>query len=113
VGEAPDAPLWRLVEVSPREKHPLDAPGDFYVGHGECMTCGYPHALAPDLMAWETDPDGSVRHCYFRKQPESAEELRQAVAACVGSCCGALRYKGTDEKIKAALREAGAEQALD
>ena len=101
LGEAPDAKLIRLARQGPSylQRHPLNTVGPFYVGHGECMTCGYPHVLAPDLMAWEMNSEGRVTHCYFRKQPETSQEIEQAVNAVNGSCCGALRYTGSDAEI--------------
>jgi hypothetical protein len=30
--------------------HPQSAPGDFYLVHNECIACGAPHAMVPDLM---------------------------------------------------------------
>lgn len=83
----------------PDRAHAKNAPGPFYVVDTECMTCGYPHVLAPDLMAWEMNSEGREAHCYFRKQPETPQEIEQAVNAVNGSCCGALRYAGSDREI--------------
>jgi hypothetical protein len=77
----------------------MNAPGPFYVVNQDCMTCAYPHVLAPDLMAWEMNSEGRETHCYFRKQPETSQEMEQAVSAVKGSCCGALRYSGADAEI--------------
>ena len=86
-------------EVVPDQPHSMNAPGLFYVVNQDCMTCGYPHVLAPDLMAWEMNSEGREAHCYFRKQPETSQEIEQAVKAVEGSCCGALRYAGSDPDI--------------
>ena len=42
---------WRRKQkrYRPGQPHSKNAPGDFYVEDAECMTCGYPHVLAPDL----------------------------------------------------------------
>jgi hypothetical protein len=80
-------------------RHAKNAPGPFFVTDSECISCGYPHVLAPDLMAWEMDDQGRHNHCYFKKQPETACELIQAIKAVKGSCCGALRYSGSDKDI--------------
>jgi hypothetical protein len=85
--------------LTPDQPHPKNAPGPFYVVNTECITCGYPHVLAPDLMAWERDSEGHESHCYFKRQPEMPEEIEQAIRAVNGSCCGALRYAGTDPEI--------------
>src|SRR5260370_21240797 len=96
-----------LIESPPEwarnsEPHVKNAPGPFYVANTECMACGYPHVLAPDLMAWSEDG-----HCYFKKQPETAAEQEQAVQAVVGSCCGQLRYAGADAHVIQSIRKAG------
>jgi hypothetical protein len=83
----------------PDQPHAKNAPGPFYVVNTECMTCGYPHVLAPDLIDWDQDSEGHKHHCYFKKQPESPEEVEQAIKAINGSCCGALRYAGADPAI--------------
>jgi hypothetical protein len=54
-------------EPTRSQPHCMNAPGSFYVVNQDCMTCGYPHVLAPDLMAWEIDSDGHEAHCYFLK----------------------------------------------
>jgi hypothetical protein len=94
-------PLADLGEKRPTHPppHPKNAPGDFYVENNECITCGYPHVLAPDLMAWERDAEGRESHCYFKKQPETPLEIEQAVNAMNGSCCGALCYSGSNREI--------------
>lgn len=86
-------------ELTPNQPHCMNLPGAFYVVNQDCMTCGYPHVLAPDLMAWEMNSEGREAHCYFRKQPETSQEIEQAVNAVKGSCCGALRYSGSDPEI--------------
>ena len=79
----------------------------------DCMTCGYPHVLAPDLMVWELNSEGREAHCYFRKQPETLHETEQAVKAVAGSCCDALRYCGSDPEIIQKLKDAGCKEAID
>lgn len=79
----------------------------------ECVTCGYPHALAPELMEWELDSDGHSVHCFFRKQPETMLELLHAVKAVEGSCCGAVRYHGSDAETIKMLKEAGCGNSVD
>jgi hypothetical protein len=34
------------------EGHPQSAAGDFYVVNDQCISCGTPHAVAPDLIGW-------------------------------------------------------------
>jgi hypothetical protein len=86
-------------EHAPDQPHRMNAPGPFHVINQDCMTCGYPHVLTPNLMAWEMDSEGREAHCYFHKQPQTSQEIEQAVNAVKGSCCGALRYAGSDREI--------------
>lgn len=41
--------------------HPESARGDFYVVKGECLACGYPRVVAPDLIGWTSE---KIPHCY-------------------------------------------------
>jgi hypothetical protein len=55
------------------QRHPANAPGDFYVLLDYCLACQAPEHEAPDLMAHEEAKDGHY-HCFFRKQPSTPEE---------------------------------------
>lgn len=108
----------RLLQQFPRNPqkigpHPKNAPGGFYVENTECTSCGWPHHVAPELMAWDIDSEGRPYHCYFHKQPETALELIHAVKAIEGSCCGAVRYAGSDTETIQKLRDAGCGDAID
>ena len=67
--------------------------GGFFVEEGECILCCMPESEAPSLM--ESDEES----CYFTRQPETEEEIIQAIDAIAVSCCSAVKYGGTDEKI--------------
>lgn len=110
--EGPRVEPFRMAPRSPycEDRHPKNARGPFYVVHGWCMACGYPQVLAPDLIA--PVEDQRDHHCYFKKQPETPQEIEQAIKALVGSCCGAFRYAGSDEAIRKRLREAGEGDAI-
>jgi hypothetical protein len=71
---------------------------DFYVDPIECMGCGYPPALAPDLMEFAKSDDGYWQ-CRFVRQPQNQAEEYQACKGVWGSCCGAAAYKGSDKRI--------------
>jgi hypothetical protein len=71
--------------------------GDFYVESVCCMSCGVPQAVAPDLVGWT---DGGMRQCYWKKQPETSQELMQAIAIFDGQEAGCHRYAGTDPEIQ-------------
>lgn len=76
--------------------HPKSAPGDFYVVKGECLACGVPHVVAPDLVGWA---DGKVQHCFWKKQPETPAELERALEVLEAQELGCHRYAGTDLAI--------------
>lgn len=88
------------------ERHPKNAPGDFYVAHNCCTQCEAPCREAPDLIGM--DEDG----CFFRRQPANVDELSKAIDALNVSCMGALRYCGDNPAILEHLREY-AEDACD
>src|SRR5262245_54195345 len=100
---------------SGRERYELNAPGDFYVERDRCITCRTPEHAAPTLMGFFDDRDGSGRtsHCYFKRQPNSPAETRQAVEAIKVACCGALRYGGFDPLIIAALDGEGCDSDVE
>jgi hypothetical protein len=114
LGEAPDAKPSVLLSDGPSHqgRHPLNASGPFYVGDGECISCGVPHVVAPDSMAWESNPNDPHVHCYFKKQPVEPWELKQALAAIDASCCGAIYYAGSDREVLEAIRKSGNKHAI-
>jgi ferredoxin len=81
------------------ERTPLNAEGDFYVVKDTCITCMAPHHEAPELMGL-----GDETGCYFRRQPQTEEEVGHAVEAVRVSCVEALRYSGDDPEILEWLR---------
>jgi len=81
--------------------HPQSAPGDFYVVNEECISCGAPHVVAPDLIGWAAG--GKHEHCLWKKQPETRQELEQAFAAFEASCIACYRYAGNDPSIMARI----------
>lgn len=83
-----------------REPYPESVSGDFYVERHCCTSCGYPLVLAPALIGWA---DAQRSHCYWMKQPETREELRQAFLIFQGQELGCHRYAGTDPEIQARL----------
>jgi len=75
------------------------SPGDFYVIQDECITCGAPHVVAPDLIGWLTDERSEPYHCYWKKQPSNSTELQQAFDAFDCSDVGCYRYSGSDPSV--------------
>jgi len=90
--------------------YPKSAPGPFYVEDGCCITCEAPYHEAPDVMAHDEEGGG---HCYFRRQPETPEEVERAISACCVSCVSAVRYSGNDPEILRRFRELGQIDACD
>jgi hypothetical protein len=97
------------------ESYPENTPGAFYVQKDLCITCRAPESVAPDLIGFYEDPSRTNRqsHCYFKKQPETAEELDRAIKAVRVSCCGAYRYAGEDPDVEKKLRLFGDDTAID
>ena len=77
--------------------HPQSAPGDFYVVNGECITCGAPHAVAPNLVGWAENAE--FEHCIWKRQPQTQEEIEEAISAILVSEVGCHRYAGNDPGI--------------
>lgn len=77
--------------------HPESAPGDFYVVNNECVSCGAPHAVAPDLIGWAENVDAS--HCIWKRQPATSQETDQAINAVLASEVACHRYAGNDPRI--------------
>ena len=99
--------------VAPAEPAvPESAPGPFYVVADYCISCGYPPAVAPALIKFNKGGEVALS-CYFYRQPRTQAEHEAAVEAVEGSCCGALRYCGTDKAIIQTLLASGNAHAVD
>lgn len=92
------------------QRVPESAPGDFYVEAGLCTRCCLVHGEAPNLL---NDQDQPFEECFFRRQPQTTEEIDQAIRAISFSEIGALRYGGTDPNIIAKLRARHCAHACD
>lgn len=80
----------------------------FYVVAGECIACCLPEAEAPDLIGFRDDGEGQNDFgCFFKKQPETPDELIRAFNAMAVNCVAALGYGGTDPLILRCLWELG------
>ena len=96
----------------PRQRNPLNAPGPFYT-ENICTACCLPEGEAPDLIGLEEDLDSPAFGCFFKKQPETPEELERAFQAMYVNCIDTLRYAGRDPAILHRLRELGMEGQCD
>ncbi|MBK9246816.1 MAG: ferredoxin [Ignavibacteria bacterium] len=92
------------------DRYPENVQGDFYVLNQACISCGAPQAEAPDLIEHSKLEYG---HCYFKKQPETQEEIERAIDAMNVSCIAGIRYGGKDEKILKRLYERGEADQCD
>ncbi|MEZ5424705.1 MAG: ferredoxin [Pyrinomonadaceae bacterium] len=82
-----------------RKRHPLNADGDFFVEYDVCLACDAPKGEAPDLIEYDED-----MHCYFKRQPETPEEIEQAINAVRCSCVEAVLYDGDDPEIRRKIK---------
>ena len=87
---------------------PENVPGDFYVENGCCLSCGMPTTEAPELFAYA--PDG---HCYVKRQPSSAGEMRQMIGALTVQDLDCIRYKGKNRVVQIRLIGVGAGDQCD
>lgn len=87
-----------------------NAKGDFYVENNVCTSCGGPEFVAPDLIEHSQTGYG---HCYFKKQPQTPDELDRAICAMQISCISGLRYGGQDEQILKRLYKEGLADECD
>jgi len=92
------------------DRYPENTQGDFYVMNEVCITCSAPEAEAPDLIEHSKLEYG---HCYFKKQPQTPDEIERAISAMEVSCIAGLRYGGTDENILKRIYEKGLDDLCD
>jgi hypothetical protein len=79
------------------KRHPQSAPGDFYVVNGECTACGAPHPVAPNLIGWADGVDGA--HCIWKRQPQTPEEVQEAIDVVLVYEVACHRYGGSDKEV--------------
>jgi hypothetical protein len=88
-----------MSEAANPDAHPLNAPGDFYVINFTCIACQAPEQEAPDLMSHQAGPNAWDYHCYFKRQPQTPEEIERSIMAVAVACCRTVRYGGDDPRI--------------
>ena len=91
------------------ERHPLNAPGPFYVEEGQCIGCRGPCEHASELIGFMEEPPGmrGASHCYVRRQPATPQEVERLAQAMNTSLCSGLRYCGDDPVVLESLRQLG------
>jgi hypothetical protein len=90
----PDLSRYHRLMGEHYARNPNNCEGPFYVVKDECMACGAPELAAGDLMSHD---DSS--QCFFARQPSTQNEVDAAIRAVWASCCGAVRYGGSDSTI--------------
>jgi hypothetical protein len=83
--------------------HAMNAPGDFFVRDGCCMSCLVPVESVPHLLTY----DHNLQHCYVHRQPATEAETEQMVAALRQSEVRCIYYKGSDNQVIALLKSKG------
>ena len=86
--------------MSDSTPYPENVPGDFYVAKDCCTMCDMPFVVAKDLFG-----KAGEDHCYVKKQPTTADELRRMIDAAESADLGCIRYKGNDPKILQRLKD--------
>lgn len=89
----------------PPTPHPANAPGDFYVEDGCCITCGVPLEEAPDVFAWAGEPNES--HCVVANQPKTGSAVDRTLNAMWSGEIQCIRYRGADSDIVRRIVEMG------
>ena len=102
--------IQKETQLIPKERYPENSKGGFYVENQICITCGAPEAEAPDLIEHSKLEYG---HCFFKKQPTTADELDRAISAMQVSCVSGIRYGGNDKAILKRLYELGLQAECD
>jgi hypothetical protein len=69
----------------------------FYVQQGCCIRCGAPQEIAPTLIGWRANEE--LTECYWIRQPQTPDELEQAIKIIHTQDLGCHRYAGTNPKI--------------
>ncbi len=100
--KGPDDEPDAVTDNSLFERHPKNAPGPFYVVKGECLHCCLAPHEAPELMASPVDTN---EDCYFKRQPETPEEVEHAINAVMITEMDCIRYGGDDPAIIQRLGE--------
>jgi hypothetical protein len=91
---------YRIRSMEPHTSNTSNAiPKDpFYVDSACCTACGVPQHVAPDLVGWTND---KMSQCFWKKQPATEAEFRQAFAIFDNQELGCHRYSGRDPDIQA------------
>lgn len=92
------------------ERHLRNAPGDFYVEHGCCLSCGVWETEAVGLMQWDDD---EYPQCFVARQPDTPDEIKRMIRAMSVQELDCIRYCGADPEIANKLIAAGEAGSCD
>jgi hypothetical protein len=56
-----------------------------------------PHAVAPELIGWAENVD--TCHCVWKRQPQTAEEIEDAIGVILVSELACHRYAKDDQRV--------------
>ena len=84
----------------PRQPHPHNVEGPFYVEYGCCTACSVPIIEAPGIFKFD-DND----HCYVERQPETEDETTKTIRAAWAADLNCIRYCGKDSNTLRRLAE--------
>ena len=101
-----------MSQIQEKERYPLNAEGPFYVENNACITCSVWETIVPDLMVYD-ERDGRPEHCYFKRQPQTPDEIERAIEAIYYSEIQGLRYAGNDPEILRRLIDKGCAECCD
>ena len=92
------------------DAYPKSGAGDFYVENYCCTMCGIPQVVAPELIGGDAD---SGEHCYWKKQPKTADEFSKAVLVFEAQELGCHRYGGRDPELQRLIGIENCDHPLD
>ena len=94
---------------APFPPHPENAPGDFSVEDGCCITCGIPESEAPEVFDWAKDGG----HCIVARQPQNSASVTRTLRAMVNAEVDCIRYRGSDPHLGRRIVEIGLAHSCD
>ena len=87
--------------------HPRNAEGPFYVAVGDCIACGAPAEMAPDIFGWDDQCPPESAQCFIRNQPCTAEAIARIMHTMRVAEVECIRYRGSDPNVEAELDRQG------
>ncbi|WDI32507.1 ferredoxin [Hyphococcus flavus] len=90
-----------------KKPYPRNAPGEFFVADGCCITCGMPVETSPEFFSWDDEKGEQDNHCFVKRQPKTDKEFESVLAAMKAADVGCIYYCGKKEDWKRRLHEAG------